>query len=168
VQELKSRKGAGELQDLCGLPLSTYPSSVKLLWLLKNVDAVSKAYGEGRLTFGTVDTWLLWHLNGGQEKDLLITDATNASRTMFMNLHTLKYDEKLLAFFNLDPNKIRLPKIVPSSDPEAYGSISSGALKGIRITGCLGDQSAALVGQQGFSPGSAKNTVRECPCPLGL
>jgi glycerol kinase len=159
VQELKARKGADELQDICGLPLSTYPSSVKLLWLLKNNDAVSKAYEEGRLTFGTVDTWLLWHLNGGIDKDILVTDATNASRTMFMNLHTLKYDEKLLSFFGLDQNKIRLPKIVPSSDPKEYGSISSGALKNVPITGCLGDQSAALVGQQGFSPGSAKNTV---------
>jgi glycerol kinase len=159
VQDLKTRKGADELQDICGLPLSTYPSSVKLMWLLKNVDAVSKAYDEGRLTFGTVDTWLLWHLNGGTDKDILITDATNASRTMFMNLRTLKYDEKLLSFFGLDRKKIRLPEIVPSSDPKAFGSISSGALKDVRITGCLGDQSAALVGQQGFSPGSAKNTV---------
>lgn len=159
VNELKSRKGADELQDICGLPLSTYPSSLKLTWLLKNVDAVKKAYDEGRLTFGTVDSWLLWHLNGGPEKDVLVTDATNASRTMFMNIRTLKYDTKLLSFFGLDQEKIRLPKIVPSSDPEAYGSISSGALKNTRITGCLGDQSAALVGQQGFSEGCAKNTV---------
>lgn len=159
VNEFKSRKGADELQDICGLPISTYPSSLKLTWLLKNVDAVKTAYDESKLTFGTVDAWLLWHLNGGPDKDVLVTDATNASRTMFMNLRTLKYDEKLLSFFGLDQNKIRLPKIVPSSDPDAYGSISSGALKGIRITGCLGDQSAALVGQQGFAPGSAKNTV---------
>lgn len=160
VDELKSRKGADELQDICGLPLSTYPSSLKLTWLLKNVKAVKKAYDQGNLTFGTVDTWLLWHLNGGPDKDVLVTDATNASRTMFMNLRTLEYDEKLLGFFGLDQKKIRLPKIVPSSDPDAYGTISSGALKNIRITGCLGDQSAALVGQQGFSEGCAKNTVR--------
>ncbi|TID15222.1 glycerol kinase [Venturia nashicola] len=77
---------------------------------------------------------------------------------MFMNLRTLKYDDKLLNFFGLDRERIRLLKIVPSSDPEAYGSISSGALKNTRITGCLGDQSAALVGQQGFSEGCAENT----------
>jgi glycerol kinase len=158
VRELKSRPGAEGLQEICGLPLSTYPSSVKLLWLLKNVDAVRKAYDEGRLAFGTVDTWLLWHLNGGKEKDVFVTDSTNASRTMFMNLRTVEYDQKLLDFFQLDREKVRLPKIVPSSSPEAFGAISAGPLKGTRITGCLGDQSAALVGQQGFTPGSAKNT----------
>jgi len=87
-----------------------------------------------------------------------VTDATNASRTMFMNLHTLEYDDKLLGFFELERSKLNLPKIVPSSSPDAFGSLASGKLRGIRITGCLGDQSAALVGQQGFSPGSAKNT----------
>jgi glycerol kinase len=158
VRELKSREGADELQEICGLPLSTYPSSVKLLWLLNNVNAVRKAYDDGRLAFGTVDTWLLWHLNGGKEKDVFVTDSTNASRTMFMNLHTLEYDSKLLDFFQLDPKQLRLPKIVPSSSPEAFGALSIGPLKGARITGCLGDQSAALVGQQGFTPGSAKNT----------
>ena len=158
VRELKLKDGADKLHDICGLPLSTYPSSVKLQWLLKNVDAVREAYDEGRLSFGTVDTWLLFNLNGGKEKNVHVTDATNASRTMFMNLHTLKYDDKLLEFFELDRNKIRLPKIVPSSSPDAFGSLATGKLKGVRITGCLGDQSAALVGQQGFSPGSAKNT----------
>lgn len=158
VRELKERDGSTELQELCGLPLSTYPSSVKLLWLFRNVEGVKKAYDEGRLSFGTVDTWLIYKLNGGKEAGVHVTDSTNASRTMFMNLHTLKYDEKLLGFFNLDPKKITLPKIVPSSDAEAFGKLSSGALEGIKITGCLGDQSAALVGQCGFSPGEAKNT----------
>lgn len=158
VRELKTREGADQLQDICGLPLSTYPSSVKLLWLLDNVDAVRKAYDEGRLSFGTIDTFLLYHLNGGKEKDVFVTDATNASRTMFMNLHSVQYDDKLLDFFRLDRKKLRLPKIVPSSCPESYGSLASGPLKGLRIAGCLGDQSAALVGQQGFTPGSAKNT----------
>ena len=77
---------------------------------------------------------------------------------MFMNLWTIQYDDDLLRFFGLDREKIRLPKIVPSSCPDSFGAMASGPLKGIRITGCLGDQSAALVGQQGFSPGSAKNT----------
>ncbi|KAF2488480.1 glycerol kinase [Lophium mytilinum] len=158
VRDLKERDGAEDLLQICGLPLSTYPSSVKLLWLLRNVESVQKAYEEGRLSFGTMDTWILWNLNGGLEKDVFVTDATNASRTMFMNLHTVKYDDTLLDFFGLDTKKIRLPKIVPSACPDSFGSMASGILKGIRIAGCLGDQSAALVGQQGFSPGCAKNT----------
>ncbi|KAI9741221.1 MAG: Glycerol kinase [Cirrosporium novae-zelandiae] len=158
VRELKERKGAERLQELCGLPLSTYPSALKLTWLLRKDQKVKRAYEQGKLAFGTVDTWLLYNLNGGKANNVFVTDATNASRTMFANLHTLEYDDTLLEFFQLDRNKISLPKIVPSSDPEAFGSIVSGILKGIRITGCLGDQSAALVGQSGFSPGMAKNT----------
>ncbi|OCL07567.1 glycerol kinase [Glonium stellatum] len=158
VRELKSQKGADKLQEICGLPLSTYPSSVKLIWLLRNVDEVRKAYDEGRLSFGTIDTWLLYHLNGGRANNVHVTDATNASRTMFMNLWTIQYDDGLLRFFELDREKIKLPKIVPSSCPESFGVMASGSLKGVRIAGCLGDQSAALFGQQGFSPGSAKNT----------
>jgi glycerol kinase len=131
---------------------------VKLVWLLEHSDAVKKAYKDGRLAFGTVDTWLLYKLNGGTENNVHVTDATNASRTMFMNLHTVQYDDKLLDFFGVDRNKIKLPKIVPSSDPEAFGKLADGPLKGVRIAGCLGDQSAALVGQQAFTPGSAKNT----------
>lgn len=160
VRELKEREGAGDLLELCGLPLSTYPSSVKLLWLLQNDEGVKRAYDEGRLAFGTVDSWLIYRLNGGAEaaKQVHVTDGTNASRTMFMNLRTLQYDETLLKFFGIDQAKIHLPRIVPSSDAEAFGQIASGALRGVPITGCLGDQSAALVGQCGFSPGQAKNT----------
>lgn len=158
VRELKKRDGADELLQLCGLPLSTYPSSVKFLWMYDNCEAVKKAYDEGRCSFGTVDSWLIYKLNGGKKAGVHVTDTTNASRTMFMNIHTLKYDEKLLNFFKLDPKKIILPKIVPSADAEAFGAIASSALKGIKITGCLGDQSAALVGQCGFTPGEAKNT----------
>ena len=158
VRELKERPGAERLQEICGLPLSTYPSSVKLVWLFRNCENVRDAYKEGRLVFGTIDTWLLYRLNGGKERNLHVTDATNASRTMFINLHTLEYDSTVLDFFELDTKKIALPKIVPCSDLEAFGSVASGSLKGVRITGCLGDQSAALVGQLGFSPGMAKNT----------
>jgi glycerol kinase len=158
VRDLKNRKGADELLQLCGLPLSTYPSSVKFLWLYEHIEAVKSAYDEGRLSFGTVDTWLIYKLNGGKDGGIHVTDATNASRTMFMNIHTLQYDETLLDFFKLDRKNIRLPKIVPSSDKDAFGEIKSGILKGVKITGCLGDQSAALVGQCGFEPGQAKNT----------
>ncbi len=157
VRELKERKGAEKLQGICGLPLSTYPSSLKLTWMLRNLHKVRKAYEEGRLAFGTIDAWLLFNLNG-KEKKVHVTDVTNASRTMFVNLHSLEYDSTVLDFFGIDPKKMKLPKIVPSSDPDAFGSMASGPLKGIKITGCLGDQSAALVGQLGFSPGTAKNT----------
>lgn len=161
VRELKNWDGADKLQDLCGLPLSTYPSSVKLVWLLRHVEPVKKAYEEGRLVFGTVDSWLIFKLNGGMERKegpLHVTDSTNASRTMFMNIHKLEYDDTLLNFFKLDRSKITLPKIIPSSHATAYGNLTRGPLKGVPIAGCLGDQSAALVGQCGFKPGQAKNT----------
>lgn len=162
VRDLKKREGADKLQDICGLPLSTYPSSVKLMWLMQNVDGVRDSYNRGKLMFGTPDTWLIWNLTGGSQNPKqggrFVTDSTNASRTMFMNLHDRTYNKQVLDFFNLDTSKIHLPQIVPSSDAEAYGTVNYGALKGFKITGVLGDQSAALVGQQGFSEGSAKNT----------
>ncbi|KAK4232466.1 FGGY family of carbohydrate kinases, C-terminal domain-containing protein [Podospora fimiseda] len=160
VRDLKSRPEADSLTELCGLPLSTYPSSVKLLWLIENVEAVKQAYEERRLAFGTVDSWLIYRLNGGAKakKPIHVTDSTNASRTMFMNLRTLQYDNHLLKFFGIDRTKVQLPQIVPSSDPECFGKVSYGSLSGVPIAGCLGDQSSALVGQCGFSPGQAKNT----------
>lgn len=159
VRELKAQPSATQIQDVCGLPLSTYPSAVKLLWLLRNVEAVKSAYEEGRLSFGTVDTWLLYRLSTrGEGEEVFVTDATNASRTMFMDLKTLEYSERSLEFFGLDTSKIVLPKIVPSSEVSAFGTLAEGVLKGTPITGCLGDQSAALVGQCAFEPGMAKNT----------
>lgn len=160
VRELKGRPGADDLREACGLPLSTYPSSVKLMWLLQNVPAVKEAYEESRLAFGTVDSWLIFKLNGGVEakKPVHVTDSTNASRTMFMDIRTMKYDEKLLNFFGIDPTKCALPEIVPSSDAKAFGKVMTGSLKDTPIAGCLGDQSSALVGQCGFQPGQAKNT----------
>ncbi|GFF27180.1 isoform 1 of glycerol kinase [Aspergillus udagawae] len=158
VRELKGQEGADELPGICGLPLSTYPSSVSLVWLLRHSPQVKQAYDEGRLAFGTVDSWLLYNLNGGPEAGRHVTDVTNASRTMFMNLETLEYDDKLLNFFGIDKKKIRLPKILPSSDPDGYGYVRFGPLDGVPITSCLGDQSAALVGHCAFTPGTAKNT----------
>ncbi|KAF2397817.1 glycerol kinase [Trichodelitschia bisporula] len=158
VRELKARPGADALQAKCGLPLSTYPSCSKLLWMLQHVPRVKAAYDNGTLAFGTVDSWLVYKLNGGPERNVHVSDPTNASRTMFMNLNTLDYDDSLISFFQLDRSKINLPKVVKSSDPTVYGSLAEGALAGVPITGCLGDQSAALVGQKGFEPGLAKNT----------
>ncbi|GAM87358.1 hypothetical protein ANO11243_053820 [Dothideomycetidae sp. 11243] len=160
VHELKARKGSDELMDICGEPLSTYPSVTKLLWLLKNVPEVKEVFDRGDLAFGTIDAWLIYKLNGGPEGDVFVSDPTNAARTMFMDIHTLEYSDKMRDFFSyqFDMSKVHFPKIVKSSDPDAFGKLASGALKGFKITGCLGDQSAALVGQKGFETGSAKNT----------
>ncbi|KAL2755272.1 hypothetical protein ACRALDRAFT_1064554 [Sodiomyces alcalophilus JCM 7366] len=158
VRRLKQRLGSGELTKRCGLPLSTYPSASKLLWLLENVQAVKDAYERGDLAFGTVDTWLVYKLNGGVDRNVYVTDSSNASRTMFMNIETRRYDDELIDWFRIDRNKVLLPKIVQSADPKAYGSLASTVLEGWPIMGVLGDQSAALVGQKGFSPGLAKNT----------
>lgn len=158
VWGLKKRLGATEINSLSGLPLSTYPSGAKLLWLLENVPKVKEAYEQGNLAFGTVDTWLVYKLNGDVQANVFVTDPSNASRTLFMNISTLEYDEQLLDFLRLDRKKIHLPKIVQSSHESAFGSLASTALKGTPITGCLGDQSAALVGQKGNYPGLAKNT----------
>jgi glycerol kinase len=158
VRRLKGRLGSKEINRLCGLPLSTYPSVSKLLWMLENVKEVKEAYEAGNLAFGTVDTWLAYKLNGGPARNVFVSDPSNASRTMFMNLETLQYDDELIDWFRLDRSKVHLPKIVRSSDKEAYGSLAGTRLKGTKITGCLGDQSAALVGQKGFTPGLAKNT----------
>ncbi|CAG8899319.1 unnamed protein product [Penicillium egyptiacum] len=157
VAELKQKPGAAQLQTLCGLPLSTYSSATKLLWMLANVPRVKNAFDRGTLAFGTVDAWLVYRLNGGVPANVFVSDSTNASRTMFVNLETLQYDETLLDFFGIR-GKVHLPRIVPSSDATAYGVVASGALAQVPIMGCLGDQSAALVGQKGFSPGMAKNT----------
>lgn len=157
VDELKQKPGASQLQEICGLPLSTYSSSSKLLWMLSNVTKVRDSYEKGTLAFGTVDSWLVYRLNGGSRANVFVSDSTNASRTMFMNLKTLEYDDFLLDFFGIK-GRVHLPKIVPSSDATSYGKLTSGSLAGVPIMGCLGDQSSALVGQKGFSPGLAKNT----------
>ena len=158
VRELKAKPGADDLMNLCGLPLSTYPSSVSLMWLLRNNPNVRHAYEYGTLAFGTVDSWLIYNLNGGALNNVHATDVTNASRTMFMNLHTHEYDDKLLNFFEINRCKIHLPKISPSADDKAFGYVVMGPLEGVPITSCLGDQSSALVGHCAFQPGSAKNT----------
>ncbi|XP_054978371.1 glycerol kinase isoform X2 [Sorex araneus] len=137
-----------------GLPLSTYFSAVKLRWLLDNVETVQKAVQEDRALFGTVDSWLIWCLTGGVNGGVHCTDVTNASRTMLFNIHSLEWDKELCEFFGV-PQKI-LPNVRSSS--EIYGLMKAGALEGVPISGCLGDQSAALVGQMCFQDGQAKNT----------
>ncbi|XP_036994438.2 glycerol kinase 2 [Artibeus jamaicensis] len=137
-----------------GLPLSTYFSAVKLRWLLDNVQEVQKAVEEGRGLFGTIDSWLIWNLTGGVNGGVHCTDVTNASRTMLFNIHCLEWDKGLCEFFEIPMNI--LPKVCSSS--EIYGKMKVGTLEGIPISGCLGDQSAALVGQMCFQEGQAKNT----------
>ncbi|XP_040597759.1 glycerol kinase-like [Mesocricetus auratus] len=137
-----------------GLPISTYFSAVKLHWLISNVRKVQKAIEDSRALFGTIDSWLIWNMTGGINGGVHCTDVTNASRTMLFNIHSLQWDEELCSFFGI-PMSI-LPRIRSSS--EIYGLMKTGALEGVPISGCLGDQSAALVGQMCLQDGQAKNT----------
>ncbi|XP_043484071.1 glycerol kinase-like isoform X1 [Leptopilina heterotoma] len=148
------RNNINYLKPLCGLPISPYFSALKLKWLLDNDASVQLAVKEKRCMFGTVDSWLIWNLTGGINGGAHSTDVTNASRTMLMNISTLKWDSKLLDFFKI-PFEI-LPQIRSSS--EIYGHIHDGVLRGVPISGCLGDQQSALVGQMCFRRGQAKST----------
>ena len=141
-----------------GLPPATYFSGGKVQWILENVDGVREAAEAGDAVFGNTDTWVLWNLTGGTDGGVHITDVTNASRTMLMNLETLDWDDELLGFFNIP--RSMLPEIRPSSDPNTYGTTrADGPLGGeVPITGILGDQQAATVGQVCFGVGEAKNT----------
>ncbi|MGH9410359.1 MAG: glycerol kinase GlpK [Vicinamibacterales bacterium] len=143
------------IRQKTGLPPSTYFSAPKLQWILKNVDGVRDAAGRGEAIFGTIDTWVIWHLTGGA---VHATDVTNASRTMLMDLATLDWDDELLAIFGVP--RAMLPVIARSADASAFGTTEqTGAAGGsIPITGDLGDQQAATVGQVCFRPGEAKNT----------
>jgi glycerol kinase len=158
VHRLRKQEGSQRLARSCGIPLSTYSSGVKLVWLLENVVAVKQAYENGTLAFGTIDSWLIYKLNGGIIANRHVSDMTNASRTMFADIETLRYDEDLLRFFGIDKSKVQLPRIVSSTDQSAFGRFCSGPLKDIPVTGCLGDQSAALLGHRRCSVGTAKNT----------
>jgi glycerol kinase len=149
VQELSAHYGADGLRTKTGLPFATYFSGLKLKWLLENVPGLAEDARRGDALFGTIDTWLIWKLTGAHK-----TDVTNASRTQLMNLHTLDWDAEILAMFDIP--EAMLPKIVSSS--QTYGIIDKENFSGIPITGCLGDQQAALVGQTCFETGMAKNT----------
>ncbi|XP_076292299.1 glycerol kinase 3 isoform X2 [Lasioglossum baleicum] len=142
------------LKPLCGLPISPYFSALKLKWLLQNVPRVQEALEKKRCMFGTIDSWLIWNLTGGSDFGVHATDVTNASRTMLMNITTLKWDPTLLSFFDI-PLEV-LPEIRSSS--EIYGYIQDEILAGVPISGCLGDQQAALVGQMCLQKGQAKST----------
>ena len=141
-----------------GLPLATYFSGPKIKWILENIDGALSAAQQGNALFGNIDTWTIWWLTGGPDGGSHVTDVTNASRTMLMNLDTLDWDIEILNTLGI-PQQI-LPRIVPSSDPQTWGTTSKeGPFKAaVPVCGDLGDQQAALVGQTCFLPGEAKNT----------
>ena len=134
-----------------GLPLATYFSGPKIRWILDNVSGVREAAARGDALFGTMDTWVIWNLTGGPHGGAHVTDVTNASRTMLMNLRALDWDEEMLEVMGIP--RSMLPEIRPSSDPAIYGYWN-----GAPVCGDLGDQQAATVGQTCFDPGEVKNT----------
>jgi glycerol kinase len=146
------------LRQRTGLPPATYFSGSKLKWILENVDGVRAAVDRGEALFGTIDTWVIWNLTGGKDGGVHVTDVTNASRTLLMDLRTCNWDDELLALFDI-PRKM-LPKIRPSSAREPYGMTRPDGSVGaeVPVCGALGDQQAAMVGQVCLSPGEAKNT----------
>jgi glycerol kinase len=147
--------GQDRFRAQAGLPLATYFSGPKIKWLLENIPDLRKDADRGEALFGNIDTWLIWNLTGGPKGGVHITDVTNASRTMLMNLHTLDWDEGILELMAI-PREM-LPEIRPSSDPELYGKTLIDNVP-VPVCGDLGDQQAALYGQTCFSPGEAKNT----------
>jgi glycerol kinase len=154
VEELSQEGGQDRLRPKTGLPLATYFSGPKVRWILDNDESARSRAQEGRLMFGNIDTWLIWNLTGGTEGGLHITDVTNASRTLLMNLETLDWDDEILELMGIP--RSMLPEIHASS--EVYGTVKGGDLDGIQVAGDLGDQQAALFGQTCFAVGEAKNT----------
>lgn len=150
--QLAKNGGSDRFRAKTGLPLATYFSGPKIRWILENVPGVLEDADRGVAIFGNIDSWLIWNLTGGPKNGLHVTDVTNASRTMLMNIHTLDWDAEILEALHI-PSAM-LPKIASSS--EVYGSVP--LLGGIPLAGDLGDQQAALFGQACYAPGEAKNT----------
>jgi len=156
--ELAKDGGQDRFRPKVGLPLATYFSGPKIKWILENVDGVRAAAEKGEAVFGNIDTWVIWWLTGGPNGGAHVTDVSNASRTMLMNLQTLDWDDEILKVMGI-PRKM-LPRIVPSSDPEVWGHTPKDGPFGdsIPVCGDLGDQQAALFGQACYGTGEAKNT----------
>ena len=169
VTSLRMSSGSTMVKSRSGLPVATYFSAVKLRWLLDTQDDVRAAHADGRLLAGeapvqyvllttysgTVDSWLIWNLTGGVESGHHLTDVTNASRTGLLNIHTLSWDSQLASFYGV-PLSI-LPRVMASGD--MFGRLDMTSLVGVNITGCMGDQQAALVGHSCTSPGMSKVTM---------
>jgi glycerol kinase len=156
--ELAKDGGQDRFRAQVGLPLATYFSGPKVKWLLDNVDGLRAAADRGDAIFGNIDTWVIWNLTGGPNGGAHVTDVTNASRTMLMDLDGTHWDDKILATMTIP--KSMVPEIRPSSDPKVYGyTLDDGPFGGrIPVCGDLGDQQAATVGQACFDVGEAKNT----------
>jgi len=151
--QLAADGGQDRLREKTGLPLATYFSGPKIHWLLENIPGLRADAEKGEAVFGNIDTWLIWNLTGGTRGGILVTDVSNASRTLLMDLQTLQWDEDILALMNI-PRKM-LPAISASS--KVYG-FAVQPLEGVPVAGDLGDQQAAIFGQTCFEPGEAKNT----------
>ena len=151
--ELAKDGGQDRFRSKVGLPLATYFSGPKIKWILDNVPGIREKAEKGEVLFGNIDSWVIWNLTGGTKGGVHVTDVTNASRTMLMNLETLQWDDEILKLMSVP--KAMLPKIMASS--EVYGK-AVGDLDGIPVAGDLGDQQAALFGQACYTPGEAKNT----------
>ncbi|MGP5677421.1 glycerol kinase GlpK [Glutamicibacter arilaitensis] len=155
VEELAGDEGLERYKQTVGLPLATYFSGTKIKWILDNVEGARERAEAGDLLFGTTDSWVLWNLTGGVDGGVHVTDVTNASRTLFMDLKTLRWDEKILADFGVP--RSMMPEIRSSS--EVYGTVHTNQLlREVPVAGILGDQQAATFGQAAFTAGTAKNT----------
>jgi glycerol kinase len=155
VDELARDGGQNRFQEQVGLPLATYFSGPKVRWILDNVDGARERAEAGDLIFGNIDTWCIWNLTGGIDGGIHMTDVSNASRTMLMDLRKLAWDDDIGSTIGVPTSM--LPEIRASSD--VYGEVrSGGALNGVKIAGDLGDQQAATFGQTCFDVGEAKNT----------
>ena len=152
--ELAKDGGQDRFREKVGLPLATYFSGPKIKWILDNVEGVRAKAEKGEVLFGNIDTWVIWNLTGGPKGGVHVTDVTNASRTMLMNLETLDWDPDMLKIMGIP--RAMLPAVKASS--EVYGYCQNSGLDGIPMAGDLGDQQAALFGQTCYDPGEAKNT----------
>ncbi|WP_449281626.1 glycerol kinase GlpK [Leucobacter sp.] len=155
VDRLAADGGIDRFAEIVGLPLATYFSGTKIAWILENIEGAREAAEAGHLLFGTTDCWVLWNLTGGVDGGVHVTDVTNASRTLFMDLRTLEWRDDILEVFGVP--RSMMPEIRSSS--EVYGTAeSSSLLRETPIAGILGDQQAATFGQAAFGAGESKNT----------
>ena len=155
VKELEGDEGPDRFRQICGLGLSPYFSGSKIKWILDNVEGARERAEAGDLLFGNTDTWLVWNLTGGVDGGVHVTDVTNASRTLLMNIRTLEWDPQIAADMGIPMSM--LPEIKSSSEVYGFGR-ATGLLNGTPIAGILGDQQAATFGQACFEKGMAKNT----------
>ena len=157
-KDIEACYGQNRFRAKTGLPVSTYFSGPKIRWILDDIPEANAGVKNNRALFGTIESWIIWWLTGGPDGGAHVTDVSNASRTMLMNLETLQWDEEILEILNIPENI--LPRIVPSIDMDIWGMTRKDGPLGaeIPVCGALGDQQAALVGQTCFLKGEAKNT----------